>query len=607
MKDPIKIIHKFKNNNRKIQYKVYIYIGSIVPDEITKILENIVDKDFYTTLNSISKNNYNILEKYYGKYWYQYFFISYHINSQKYQIDTNKLKKTQLETKYGKEWYNDHIKIINLNKKSYSYASIFYEDLLLKNKIKIKTKTKKIEIDFRTYNIQTGGNDNYENDDNDNDDDNDDNDDDKKEIDEINETDDNKNIINFNDELNKEEIDEEIEEYFNLDELSKLYANNDIENNKTIKETSKLISDAINDDKWQEDIQNVETIYDDSYDNITYDIKLEDVYNKYYIKSQYIFKDDTVKNLKNKIAVSIPISNNFGENIKILPETQYFWSEHVLENDTIDYVMLGQKWIRKNELLKIDIKPNENLKIYEKLRNNLSYLKDNIGYKIKRDNDETNIIRFYDDFMTMNEIFMLDIYNELGVNYKSTIEEKKNLYDVYINIYYPMITFDRLEQIILLLNEKNQNELLFIESQFTLLKIDNKLETEIEQIVETSKLKLKEEKYDKLFLPNYIIQSIIHINIQDPKNITGVINNAKINLYRIFDNFIINEKYPFIQYQTPDSQITYKFYNPQHKLNNLNNEEILSKWFENSPYGISFKIKMNFKNKDISNKYISIN
>jgi hypothetical protein len=591
MKDPIKIIHKFKNNNRKIQYHVYIYIGSILPDEIMKILENIVDKDFYTTLNTISKNNYNILEKYYGKYWYQYFFISYHINNQKIQIDTNKFKKTQLETKYGKEWYNDHIKITNLIKKTYSYAYIFYENLLLKNKIKIKTKTKKLEIDFRTYNAQKGG-------DNENvDDEDDDEDEDKDENENENED---KNLINFNDELNKEEFDEQIEEYFNLDELSKLYANNDIENNKSIKETSQLISEAINDNKWQEKLTDIDIKYDNSYDNLAYDVKLEDIYNKYYIKNQYIFKDDTIKNLKNKISVSIPISNKFGENIKILPETQYFWSEYLLENDTLDYVMLGQKWIRKNELLKIDIKPNENLKIYEKLRNNLSYLKDNIGYKIKRDNDETNIIRFYEDFMTMNEIFMLDIYNELGLNYNSTIEEKKNLYDVYVNIYYPMITFDRLEQIILLLNGKNTNELLLIESQFTTLKIDNKLETEIEQIVETSKIKLIEEKYDKLFLPNYIIQSIIHINIQDPKNITGVINNTKINLYRIFDNFIVNEKYPFIQYQTLDSQITYKFYNPQNKLNDLNNEEILSKWFENSPYGISFKIKMNLK-------YISIN
>ena len=50
MKDPIKIIHKFKNNNRRIQYKVYIYVGYLVPKEIMTILNSIIDKDFYLTL-----------------------------------------------------------------------------------------------------------------------------------------------------------------------------------------------------------------------------------------------------------------------------------------------------------------------------------------------------------------------------------------------------------------------------------------------------------------------------------------------------------------------------------------------------------------------------
>ena len=57
MKDPIKIIHKFKNNNRKIQYKVYIFIGPIVPDEILNILETIKDTDLYTTFINLSKKN----------------------------------------------------------------------------------------------------------------------------------------------------------------------------------------------------------------------------------------------------------------------------------------------------------------------------------------------------------------------------------------------------------------------------------------------------------------------------------------------------------------------------------------------------------------------
>ena len=45
MKDPIKIIHKFKNNNNRNQYKVYIYIGYLIPKEIMTILKNIENSD----------------------------------------------------------------------------------------------------------------------------------------------------------------------------------------------------------------------------------------------------------------------------------------------------------------------------------------------------------------------------------------------------------------------------------------------------------------------------------------------------------------------------------------------------------------------------------
>ena len=43
MKNPVKIIHKFKNNNRRIQYKIYIFIGSQVPKNIMEILDNFSD------------------------------------------------------------------------------------------------------------------------------------------------------------------------------------------------------------------------------------------------------------------------------------------------------------------------------------------------------------------------------------------------------------------------------------------------------------------------------------------------------------------------------------------------------------------------------------
>jgi len=305
-------------------------------------------------------------------------------------------------------------------------------------------------------------------------------------------------------------LEEQIEEDININELEKLYATT--ENNKTILETAKLISEAVNDKKWDKKLNENVNKYDNSYDNILYDTNIETVYNKYYIYNQYIYKDDTIKTMKNKISISIPFNNKYGENMYLLPETQYFWSEYIY-NDKYDYVMIGHKWIKRTELLKIDIKPNDNLKIYEKLQFNLSYLKNSFGYKIKRENDETNIIRYYNDFITMNEIFMIDIYNELGLNYNPTLENKQNLYDVYINIYFPMISNERLDKIIDLLNNKNIKELEYIEIQHGIIKNDIKLENEIELTVEETKLKL--EKYNNLFSNNYIILSIINLNIQN--------------------------------------------------------------------------------------------
>ena len=55
MNDPIKVIFKYKNNN-KVQYGLYIFTG-IVPSKIKTILDNISDLDFYKTLISISKGN----------------------------------------------------------------------------------------------------------------------------------------------------------------------------------------------------------------------------------------------------------------------------------------------------------------------------------------------------------------------------------------------------------------------------------------------------------------------------------------------------------------------------------------------------------------------
>jgi hypothetical protein len=105
--------------------------------------------------------------------------------------------------------------------------------------------------------------------------------------------------------VDEEELDEQIEETFNLNDITQLYTT-PTETPKDIMDTSKLISDAINDKKWMTKTVK-EYKYDDTYENISYDARLEDVYNKYYIRDCYIYKDDTIKNMRYNVISSLEL------------------------------------------------------------------------------------------------------------------------------------------------------------------------------------------------------------------------------------------------------------------------------------------------------------
>lgn len=577
---PIKIIHKFKNQNRRIQYIQYIFVGPNVDDNIYEILESIKNKNFYDTIDSLSKNKLERLENYYGKKWYTCFFNRYHLTDQFNSILKHPKKQQMVEQKIGTDWTSSSI----LRRITYSFASIYHDYILARNKIKSDV-IRKTDMDFRTYASEMIGGDNEEH----------------YEEYEHQEEDMMKHVEPNDDNEEPmiktlEDLDDEVAEDFNLEELTKLYSTDVIETDKYIKDTSKLIGDATNNKQFAKNINKLELNFNANIDDVTYDVKLEDVFIKVYVKEQFIFYDDNIATLRNKITVSIPISDKYGDDIKLLPEYMYFWTEYN-HNNVLDRVMLGQKWIRRSEMVKIDIKPNENISVYENLRNNLSYLKDSFGVKIKREDDEYNILGDYEHFMTNNEIYMIDIMNELGLNYNSDAEKKKNIYEVYVNIYFPMISFERFEMIQGLLNNINTKELNKNYNSFVTIKNDMMMEKQIYSLVQETKDKSK--IFDKYFEYNYVIQSIIHVNLNNPKNLTGTISSEKYNLYKIFDNFIVSEEYPFIQYQTHDSQLTYKFFTKTKKIDDM---KIFSKMFETASYGISFKIKL----KELENKYISI-
>ena len=153
MKDPIKIILKYKNNVRRIQFLTYIFIGDMVPKDVKKILDDITDKSLYETLISLNKNEYNKLQAYYGEKWYELFFNVYHINGSIDMIKRTPSQKKEIEEKYGEEWFTKHVTSRKLVEKDiiYNYeAMIKYENQ--HKKIKERGYTigdDDIDVDYR--------------------------------------------------------------------------------------------------------------------------------------------------------------------------------------------------------------------------------------------------------------------------------------------------------------------------------------------------------------------------------------------------------------------------------------------------------------------------
>ncbi len=679
MDDPIKVIWKFKNKNKRIQYHVCIFLGNVVAVNVEKILKKIKDLNLFDTLISVTESEYTTMKKYYGDYWYRCFFNSKHISFSINNIRNTKSKKEDLVEKYGNEWYKLHISDFEyIGRTYYNYSYLFkqekdkkhkihklakediddeindYTTVQINKNIDISQYTSDLEmeggflgetIDYSNYNelIKTD-NKRFSN------------------VDQINyeiklnqtisknydliggyddedynETDDGE--TESNDDETEEDETEDIEEY-NMENLSledKMESENDSEseeNMKTISEMDEEYDVSYDDEEISnlqllnmdedpskitgmiEDVMSKENInkkymqiseFDDGKSNNLYDINLKDIYSKIYIFNQYIFKDDTIQTIKNKITCGIKQDLLFGKSAPyILPSRMYLWSEYEYEesdglNKVIktDKIMLGQKWVKRNEILNVDIEPNENLRIYEQLRGNLKNLKDNIlkyGSRIKKEFDETNILDEYINYITNNEIYMLDIYHDLGKGYEANEEVMKNLFNVYVKIYYN-ISQDEFKQIIDYLNNGSKTEVNKILQIYQNLNNDLILENEVCKSVE--ELKLTPNIYNNIFKENYVTQSVIHVSLQH----INIMKSQKIDLFRIFDNFIVDDTYPFLQFQTIDGKLIYKFYT---QGTETDKNAVLAKWFENAPYGISFKIKVQQKG-DSTNKYISVN
>ena len=427
MNEPFKIIYKYKNLNRTIKYHILIFIGNLIDTKLIKILNIIKNLNLYDTLMTLTNEQIKLMENNYSEYWYNFFFIHQHISFSFDKIKNNNDLIQTIKEKYNEEWYNKHINnYLNYNKKSYSFQNQFKQNNKLKSLLKNKKNDKQFdESEIENYNIQNGGNDDNEEVDNDM-------------IDDI------------------DNIDENNE--FNIDDIDKMI-NEELELNKNISSKDN-IEDVLKKYDNKQEIDNLLKLqeWDKSNDNSMVNDNLKDLYNKVYLYNQYIFKDDTVLNIKKKICCAIKKNQFYKNDDLLIPSRIYLWSIYNYNvNNTIklEKITLGHKWINKTELLNIDIEPNDKLYNYENLNDNLKLLQDNIkkySSKISFENDNFNILYDYDNFIYNNEIYMIDIYNELGKDYKLDVEKLKNVFDTYVSIYYPLITHNDYNEIIDYLN-----------------------------------------------------------------------------------------------------------------------------------------------------------
>jgi hypothetical protein len=425
---------------------------------------------------------------------------------------------------------------------------------------------------------------------------------------------------------NRDDIDEDAESLQDIitfetdNEIANIYEMPDIDKNAT--KTSNAISKIIDDSKQVKYKEDMLIPFDAKMDNKNMGERLEHSYIKKFIYNQYIFKNDTIKNIRNKICCSIRNNDKFGDNNYLVPTRIYLWSEYII-NDTVDKIMIGQKWTKKNLLLPIDVEPLPII-TYENGDPPVDAIADVFKIyadKIKFDDDDTNILDDYITYVLNNEIYMVDIYNELGLGYNVSLEKQKKIFDTYFRIYFPKIKYEEIGDIIAFLNDKpNGTEGTKNREIFDTLYNDLLIENEITNFVEhTRTYEFNNYKTISGNMQPFITNAVIHLNldifdknhtehddiiqIHELRENINTIYMPKLDLYRIFNDFVPNDKYPFLQYIVPDGQILFSYHKEfmDEFVKTEENVETMGKWFDSNLQGLSFKVKI------FEGRYISIN
>lgn len=609
--NPYKIIYCVKNNNGNHQYYHYIFLGNI-KYKLKSIVEKFKNLSLTDTIGILNKDELNELENFYGTKWFKFFFNKEHID---FSFSTSNPKYMQLANKLNIEL---------INKKEYK-PLFTYGFNTQKQFINSYLKMNKYAV------YQSGGDEeNKENQLNEENKENQLNEENKE--DQLNEE--NKEELDLN--YNLEDIINEVKENENIQvnqtQIDKILSEQnenvdfDIVEDEEIEEVKlnkKEIKELANDIKQTEKIVSFKNIpFDNSKDNNEYEENLYNSFNKYYVYDLYINKNDTIKNIKNKISIVIKNKSIYPSQ-NIIPSRMYLWIRWLIDEkkeknkkqmDIDKYnslyflvnsssrkeedICLGNLWLENNGILHYSIKPYSSMNIYLNMTKEIQDLNEKINkstVRIMRKNLDNNILSSMDDYLENNDIFMLDVYNEIGYINNISDEQLNNLQSIFFKIYFPDINPIEIKQIIAFINNAHRDN-----KNIDGEKEVEKIEQDYQENYLESSLSFKIENiYHDVYTQNKINYTAINYITQIQYEIKlisdDLLNFQRLELYKIFDNFKLNKKYIFIQYTQFNNDTIFKF--DEESIDYLIKEKDLYvnilKWFNVSEYGLIFRILYN--------------
>lgn len=584
MRPPFKVIHKYKNVKNVIGYKIYIFLGNDVEKNIKALLEKIRLLSFDASLDALSKSEMELLSDRFGKDWYHFFFNKHHLLKSKASMKRTAPRLEQLEKKFGKQWVEQHLRgaervlrPVFVDKYADYIRQLFdskgpddggMEDL----KQHAGDATENIEDLDEDADLVRRGKYSVE--------------DDELVFDAVN-TDD---MMTSLDDATSD---------INLDAIN---VDNDVI------ETNQQINDIMSSAKQSKLSEFDYDFRDDPFDTYHDNTEIHNVYEKIYVWKNFIFQDDTIYKIKTKICDSIRLNEERFPQNYLIPSRIYLWSEYFTTDMKLDKLMLGSKWIMKSELWSLDVEPKNDIQSYitlgSKSLQDMFYAYKKHNNRIRRDDDELMVIDEYTNYISNFEFYMADIYTQLNVGFNVDDDKAVNVINTFVRIYYPTVVTD-FQDIVGYLQKEDSvaktNEQKKMDLVYQSLRNDLILEREIMQLIEGVHIRKPQDMFS---LP-YIIQSVVHVSLKHKSEFD------MLNLRRIFDNFVLDETYPFVQLQLSHEKPVRKILkNTYYDSNEKTREKatLLRNWVSSQSFGLTIKILANpAASSTEAERYLTIN